>query len=129
MKSPLFLDIKAPTSQTGKGGGNPNLGRCFPWQEFGLGRNLEQDRKMKLPVGVLILAVTALAGCAGPEGNPNGFPYASEPGGGIATQPQTIGTVSYDPYAPPAPFADMQAGQPAINPPPLIPMNPPPPAR
>jgi len=86
---------------------------------------------MKLPVGALLLAAAALAGCAGPGGNPNGFPYANEPGGAIATQPQTIGTVSYDPYAPPASFADMQAGEAAINPPPPtpVPMNPPPPAR
>ena len=86
---------------------------------------------MKLPVGALLLAAAALAGCAGPGGNPNGFPYANEPGGAIATQPQTMGTVSYDPYAPPPPFSDMQPGQPAINPPPPmpVPMNPPPPAR
>jgi hypothetical protein len=86
---------------------------------------------MKFPVGAALLAAAALAGCAGPEGNPNGFPYANEPGGTIAAQPQTIGTVSYDPYATPAPFADMEAGEPAINPPPPmpVPMNPPPPAR
>ena len=87
---------------------------------------------MKFPIGAALLAAAALAGCAGPEGNPNGFPYANEPGGTIATQPQTIGTVSYDPYATPAPFADMQAGEPAINPPPQTPIitpTAPPPAR
>jgi len=86
---------------------------------------------MKLSICVLLLAGSAVAGCAGPEGNPNGFAYANEPGGAIATQPQTIGTVSYDPYATPAPFADMQAGEPAINPPTQtpVPMNPPAPAR
>jgi hypothetical protein len=86
---------------------------------------------MKFPIGAALLAAAALAGCAGPEGNPNGFPYANEPGGAIATQPQTMGTVSYDPFAVPAPFADMQAGEPAISPsPPVpVPMNPSPPAR
>jgi hypothetical protein len=83
---------------------------------------------MKFPIGAALLAVVALAGCAGPEGNPNGQPYANEPGGTIAVPPQTMGTVSYDPYAAPAPFSDMQPGQPAINPPPPLPL-PPPPAR
>ena len=81
---------------------------------------------MKFPFGAVLLAAAALAGCAGPEGNPNGLPYATEPGGALAAQPQTMGTVSYDPYAPPAPFADMQPGQPAINPPPPLPLPPPP---
>jgi hypothetical protein len=81
---------------------------------------------MKFPLGAALLAAMALAGCAGPEGNPNGLAYANEPGGAMAAPPQTFGTVSYDPYAPAAPFADMQAGQAAINPPPPLPMNPPP---
>ena len=61
----------------------------------------------------LVLAVAiipaALAGCMGPEGNPNGMAYANEPGGAIATQPQNVGTVSYDPFAPVPPFDDMKA--------------------
>jgi len=76
---------------------------------------------MKFVVGAL-LAAMALGGCMGPEGNPNRQAYADEPGGALAVKPLTVGTVSYDPYATPAPFADMQAGQPAINPPPPMPM-------
>jgi len=81
---------------------------------------------------IALLAAIGLCGCMGPEGNPNAQPYASEPGGVTATKPETIGRASYDPYATPAPFADMQAGQAAINPPPpmttpMAPANPPPP--
>lgn len=82
---------------------------------------------MKFARGAALLAAMALAGCSGPQGNPNGQAYANEPDGAIAVKPLTIGTVSYDPYAPPASFADMQAGQAAINPPPPLPMAPPPP--
>jgi hypothetical protein len=57
------------------------------------------------------LTALALAGC-GSEGNPNGQPYATDPGGTIAAKPQTIGTVSYQPYAKVAPFEDMKAGAP-----------------
>jgi hypothetical protein len=56
-----------------------------------------------------------LAGCMGPDGNPNGQPYANEPGGAIAVQPQTIGTPLYDPDAPVVPFADMRAGGAGAN--------------
>ena len=80
------------------------------------------EQAMKFSVGAALLAAMALAGCMGPEGNPNGQPYTNEPGGMMAAKPETIGTVSYDPYGTPAPFADMQAGQPAINPPPPMPM-------
>ena len=76
---------------------------------------------MKLAAGAAFLAAMTLAACAGPEGNPNRQPYANEPGGTMAVKPATVGTVSYDPYGTPAPFADMQAGQAAINPPPLLP--------
>jgi len=48
--------------------------------------------------------------------------YANEPDGMIAVKPLTMGTVSYDPYGTPAPFADMQAGQAAMSPPPPMPM-------
>jgi hypothetical protein len=71
------------------------------------------------------LFALALGGCMGPEGNPDRQPYANDPGGAIAVKPETVGKVAYDPYGTPAPFADMQAGQAAINPPP--PMAPLPP--
>lgn len=70
-----------------------------------------------------LLAATSLGACMGPEGNPNGSPYANEPGGTIAVKPETVGMVSYDPYATPAPFAAMQMGQPATNPAPTPPLN------
>ena len=70
-----------------------------------------------------LLAATALSACMGPEGNPNGSPYANEPGGTIAVKPEMVGMVTYDPYATPAPFVDMQIGQPAINPAPTPPLN------
>jgi len=84
---------------------------------------------MKFPLGAALMAAIALAACSGPQGNPDGQPYVNEPGGAIAVQPLTIGTVSYDPYVTPASFADMQAGEAAINPPPPppLPMAPPPP--
>jgi hypothetical protein len=77
---------------------------------------------MKFAVGAALVAAMALGGCMGPQGNPDEQAYATEPGGMMAAKPQTIGTVSYDPYAAPAPFADMQMGQPATNPPPPMPM-------
>ena len=69
-----------------------------------------------------LLAAIALTGCMGPAGNPNRQPYANEPGGTMAVKPETVGTVAYDPYGTPAPFADMQTGRAAINPPPPLPM-------
>jgi hypothetical protein len=89
----------------------------FVWDN---GRN----RKMRFSIGIALLGL-ALAGCAGPEGNPNGQPYADEPGGAMAAKPQSLGQVSYDPYAAPAPFADMQAGQAATMPPPPLNYTPP----
>jgi hypothetical protein len=77
---------------------------------------------MRFSAGAALFAALTLAACMGPEGNPDRSPYANEPGGTLAVNPQTIGTVAYDPYAAPKPFADMQAGQAAINPPP--PMTP-----
>jgi hypothetical protein len=90
---------------------------------------LERDDKMKYAAA--LLASIALTGCMGPAGNPNRQPYADEPGGTMATKPETIGTVAYDPFGTPAPFADMQAGQAAINPPPplAVPAPNPPPGR
>lgn len=66
-------------------------------------------------------AALALAGCMGPEGNPNAMPYAGEDGGAIAVKPETVGTVSYDPNMPAAPFDDMRAGSAGLNPPPPMP--------
>lgn len=83
---------------------------------------------MKWTVGAALIAAMALAGCMGPEGNPNAQPYANDAGGTAAVKPETMGKVAYDPYATPAPFSDMQAGQAAINPPPPMPLpvpNPP----
>ena len=80
------------------------------------------DQRMKFAVGAALMAAMALGGCMGSQGNPGGQPYANEPGGAMAQAPQTVGTVSYDTYATPAPFDDMQAGQAAINPPPPMPM-------
>jgi hypothetical protein len=86
----------------------------FIWD---IGRKL----KMRFSIGVALLGL-ALAGCMGPEGNPNGQPYATDPGGAIAVKPQFTGTDNYDPYGKPAPFTDMQAGQVAISPPPSRPI-------
>jgi hypothetical protein len=72
--------------------------------------------RMRIAAGAALLAAMTLMGCMGPQGNPNRQPYANEPGGAMATQPAPSGKVAYDPYANPAPFADMQAAQPAINP-------------
>ena len=77
---------------------------------------------MKLMVGAALMAAMALAGCMGPQGNPNAQPYATEPGGMAVAKPETVGKVAYDPYGTPAPFADMQAGQAAINPPAPMPL-------
>lgn len=91
---------------------------------------------MRFAIGAALLAAAALAGCMGPEGNPNGQPYATDPGGMIAMAPQTLGVVAYDPYAKPQSFADMDIGSAAITPSSTPPMNitsqgasPPPPGR
>jgi hypothetical protein len=80
---------------------------------------------MRFSASAALFAALTLAACTGPQGNPDGAPYANEAGGTIAVKPETIGKVAYDPYGTPAPFADMQAGQAAINPPPpMTPMAP-----
>ncbi len=72
---------------------------------------------MRFLLAAALLAATSLGACAaGPDGNPDRQPYATDPGGAIATQPQFISTESYDPYAPAPPFSDMQAGSVAITP-------------
>ncbi len=72
---------------------------------------------MKFPALVaLTVASIAVAGCFGPEGNPNAAPYANEDGGVIAVKPETSGMIAYDPYGKATPFSDMNAGGAAIAP-------------
>jgi hypothetical protein len=71
---------------------------------------------MRIQIGAALLAAMALAGCAGPQGNPNGTPYATDAGGTVATAPMALGTASYDPYAKAPTFADMDIGSSAITP-------------
>ncbi|HVV26344.1 MAG TPA: hypothetical protein VHC40_00100 [Rhizomicrobium sp.] len=86
---------------------------------------------MKSPIAIaflggLMLSAPMLSACAGPQGNPNGMPYANEDGGTIAVKAQTVGAETYDPYAPAAPFEDMRPSGPAINPPPPLTYSTPP---
>ena len=78
---------------------------------------------MRFAIGAALLAAMAVAGCVGPEGNPNKQAYATDPGGTVAVTPQAVGTVAYDPYAKAPSFADMDIGNAAIMPPPPPPMN------
>ena len=73
---------------------------------------------MKFAIGIALTAF-ALSACAGPHGNPNGSPYADEPGGTMAVKPQTVGTETYDPTKPAPPFRDMRP-----LPPPAAPATP-----
>ncbi|MES2472110.1 MAG: hypothetical protein V4601_04625 [Pseudomonadota bacterium] len=59
---------------------------------------------MKIQIAAITLTALALGACMGPHGNPNGSPYADQPGGTIAVKPETIGTETYDPGKPAAPF-------------------------
>lgn len=81
------------------------------------------DKSMRFQIGAALLAAMALAGCMGPEGNPNGQAYATDTGGTITAAPQALGTVSYDPYGKPANFADMDISSVAIAPSPSQQMN------
>jgi hypothetical protein len=82
---------------------------------------------MRFETGAALLAAMTLAGCMGPHGNPNGRPYATEPGGMVAVSPQAVGTATYDPYGKAPEFADIDIGSSAITPsstPPMYaPMN------
>lgn len=89
---------------------------------FALG-NSERNKRMRLEIGAALLAAMTIAGCTGQQGNPNGQPYAADTGGMIAVAPQALGTASYDPYAKPPSFADMDIGSVAITPSPTPPMN------
>ncbi len=64
---------------------------------------------MKIQIAAIAIAAT-LAACAGPQGNPNGSPYADQPGGTLAVKPQTVGSETYDPTKPAPPFQDMRPG-------------------
>ena len=48
-------------------------------------------------LALLALTALVLGGCMGPDGNPDGQPYANEPGGAIAAPPQINGVVAYNP--------------------------------
>ena len=73
---------------------------------------------MKYPL--YLLAALALTACAGPQGNPNGQPYADQPGGMIAVRPEAAAATSYNPYATqPAYDGPLQA-----PPPPSMPLPP-----
>jgi hypothetical protein len=89
--------------------------------------DIGRKQKMRFSIGFallgLALAGSTLTACAGPEGNPNGQPYANEAGGAIAVKPEVLGMDNYNPYAEAKPFADMQAGQVAITPAPTPPLN------
>lgn len=79
---------------------------------------------MRFSMTAALLLLAGLGGCAhGPDGNPNNQPYADQPGGTIAVQPQFVSTASYDPYATPTPFADMEYSAMAIRPAPTPPLN------
>jgi len=71
---------------------------------------------MRFSIIAAVLATSLVGACMGPEGNPDGQPYASEANGTIVSKPQFLGSESYDPYGKPANFADMDVGNPAINP-------------
>lgn len=65
---------------------------------------------MKFQIAGIALAALALSACMGPAGNPNGQPYASEPGGTIAVAPGSVDVESYDLGKPAPPFQDMRPG-------------------
>jgi hypothetical protein len=43
------------------------------------------------------LFALVLGGCMGPDGNPDGQPYATDPGGTVAAPPSVNGVVAYNP--------------------------------
>jgi len=55
---------------------------------------------MKASLAIVCVASVMVSACANAsDGNPGGTAYAGMPGGVIATQPQTVGVVTYDPRA------------------------------
>lgn len=73
---------------------------------------------MKFQIVAVTFAALGLAACMGPEGNPNGQPYANEPGGTLAVAPAPNGAETYDPRKPAPPFQDMRTGATPPAPPP-----------
>jgi hypothetical protein len=71
---------------------------------------------MRYELGAALLAAVTLSGCAGPHGNPNARPYATDPGGMVAVSPQAVGTATYDPYGKVPGFTDMDIGSSATAP-------------
>lgn len=61
---------------------------------------------------LLALSALVLGGCMGPDGNPDGQPYANEPGGTIAAPPQINGVVAYNPESPAPQSGTMTGGLP-----------------
>lgn len=53
---------------------------------------------MKAVLAIVCLAGIMVSACAS-DGNPGGRAYAGMPGGVIATEPRTMGVVTYDPGA------------------------------
>jgi hypothetical protein len=80
-------------------------------------------QKMRFQIAAALLAGLGLGACMGPQGNPDGQAYATDSDGMVAAAPQALGTVSYDPYAKPPSFADMDIGSSAITPSATPPMN------
>jgi hypothetical protein len=48
---------------------------------------------------LVALSALVLSGCMGPDGNPDGQPYANEPGGTIAAPPMANGVATYNPQS------------------------------
>jgi hypothetical protein len=70
---------------------------------------------MKIQIAAIALVTTlalsaSLGACMGPQGNPNGSPYADEPGGTVAVKPETLGTETYDPAKGAPPAQGMRSG-------------------
>lgn len=65
---------------------------------------------MKFQIAGIALAALTLSACFGPQGNPNGQPYADEPGGTIAVAPGSVDVETYDPGKQAPPFQDMRPG-------------------
>ncbi len=78
---------------------------------------------MRFQIAAALLAGLGLGACMGPQGNPDGQPYATDSDGMVAAAPQALGTVAYDPDAKPPSFADMDIGSSAITPSSTPPMN------
>ncbi len=65
---------------------------------------------MKIQIAAITFVALALGACMGPQGNPNGSPYADEPGGTIAVKPEMLGTETYNPAMAAPPVQGMRPG-------------------